>query len=148
MSYLFIFRINSTTYPKEQLFVLEPDFLSATSSNDIGIVIGSSNITQERYCVCENEAGTGEDLDLFYTLQCNLTESTESCLSAMQSQEANENSISAFVTSCSLGYRNKRSIGQVHRIQRRSTSDTDDIIDIQPLEYDDDTNMEVTVCIN
>ncbi|XP_052101114.1 von Willebrand factor D and EGF domain-containing protein-like isoform X2 [Mytilus californianus] len=135
-------RITAIHTPDEQLFIEEPTFLSL----DVGIVIDNVNNTNDnatdRYCVCESQAPRyNGDLDLYNTVQCNLTESTETCSSAGQTG-VNADLIGSFVTSCiTTGYsRKKRSINTGHKIVRRSTSDTDDVLDVKPLEYDDDVN--------
>ncbi|XP_052085191.1 serine-rich adhesin for platelets-like [Mytilus californianus] len=127
--------------PDEQLFIEDPTFLSL----DVGIIIDNENTTNDnatdRYCVCERQApGYNGDLDSYNIVQCNLTESTETCSSAMPT--VNDDSIGSLVTPCiSTSYsRKKRSVNTGHKIVRRSTSDTDDVLDVKPLQYDDDVN--------
>lgn len=127
----------------ESLFIQEPEFLQK-STVDTGFIMNSSTAgSTERYCVCEKQASPADDLDQFYSSQCNLTESTETCSSAQQNY-VDDNTISPFVTICDPSYyRQKRSTE--HRIIRRSLSDTDDISDVKPLEIDDDFSIDPEV---
>ncbi|XP_052074524.1 mucin-5B-like [Mytilus californianus] len=125
-------RIDSLSTPNEQLFIKEPAFLY----DDAVIYMEEStkvNITVSQYCVCDKEAGPTDNLEQFYTVRCNLTESTQHCSSETKE---NDNSVQPFVTSCYYNTRKKRSLS--HRINRRSATYNDDIIDDSPLEYDDD----------
>lgn len=105
------------------------------------------NVTVSKYCVCDKEAGPTDNLEQFYTVRCNLTESTQHCSSETNE---NDNSIQPFVTSCYYNTRKKRSLS--HQINRRSATYNDDVIDDSPLEYDDDIqNTTFTVyitCLN
>ncbi|XP_076099859.1 uncharacterized protein LOC143069213 [Mytilus galloprovincialis] len=133
-------RINSTSMTDESLFIPEPEFLHKLTV-DTGNITNNTSPSNERYCVCEKQASPSEDFSLFYSLQCNLTESTETCSSA---QQVDDNTISPFVTTCVPGYyRVKRSTE--HRLVRRSLSDTDDISDVKPLEFDDDSSVDVEI---
>ncbi|XP_071179457.1 von Willebrand factor D and EGF domain-containing protein-like [Mytilus edulis] len=134
-------RITVIDRPDELLFIEEPTFLYL----DVGVVIDNGNNendnTSDRYCVCESQAPRyNGDLDSHNIVQCNLTESTETCSSAVPTD--NNSLIGSLATPCiSTSYsRNKRSVTTSHKIVRRSTSDSDDVVDVKPLEYDDDVN--------
>ncbi|CAG2226665.1 unnamed protein product [Mytilus edulis] len=125
-------RINSSSSPNEQLFIKEPAFMY----DDVVIYMEENtkvNVTVSKYCVCDKEAGPTDNLEQFYTVRCNLTESTQHCSSETNE---NDNSIQPFVTSCYYNTRKKRSLS--HQINRRSATYNDDVIDDSPLEYDDD----------
>ncbi|CAC5402536.1 unnamed protein product [Mytilus coruscus] len=133
-------RINTTSMIDESLFIQEPEFLHKSADNTGNTSYNTSGST-ERYCVCEKKASPSADLSLFYSVQCNLTESTETCSSAQQNS-VDDNAISSFVTTCVPSYyRVKRSAE--HRLVRRSLSDTDDISDVKPLEFEDDLGIDV-----
>lgn len=131
----------------EQLFVNEPSF----KKQNIVIVDTEENISQingtVQYCVCDQEAKPTDDLDQFYTVQCNLTDSTQYCSSDEQSTSNKDNSIPSFVTSCYTTSRKKRSL--THSIHRRSVTDSDDVIDVPSLEYDEDAlNISLNSTVN
>ncbi|XP_063420083.1 von Willebrand factor D and EGF domain-containing protein-like [Mytilus trossulus] len=131
-------RIDPVAMPDEQLFVNEPSFQrQSIVIIDTGTDENSSQINgTAQFCVCDQEAKPTDDLDQFYTVQCNLTESTQYCSSDEPSTSNKENSIPSFVTSCYTNSRKKRSL--THIIHRRSVSDSDDVIDVPSLEYDED----------
>lgn len=83
------------------------------------------------FCVCEGQENIA-DSELF-TATCNLAESTEFCPPQIESYSDKPNN--AFVTIC---YSNTNGDNDGHKIVRRSISDSDDVIDHVPLEYDDD----------
>ncbi|CAG2213049.1 unnamed protein product [Mytilus edulis] len=107
-------RITAMHTPHEQLFIEEPTFFLL----DVAIVIDNGNNTND------NET----------------TQSTETCSSAVPSD--NNGLVGSLASPCiSTSYsRNKRSVTTSHKIVRRSTSDSDDVVDVKPLEYDDDVN--------
>ncbi|VDI31154.1 Hypothetical predicted protein [Mytilus galloprovincialis] len=133
-------RITAMHTPHEQLFIEEPTFFLL----DVAIVDNGNNTNDNettRYCVCESQPPRyNDDLDSHNIVQCNLTESTETCSSAVTSD--NNGLVGSLATPCiSTSYsRNKRSVTTSHKIVRRSTSDSDDVVDVKPLEYDDDVN--------
>ncbi|XP_052073689.1 von Willebrand factor D and EGF domain-containing protein-like isoform X2 [Mytilus californianus] len=129
-------RIDPIVMKDEQLFVNEPSFQTQSI-----VIIDTPEKTSQtngtaQYCVCDQEAKPTDDLDQFYTVQCNLSESTQYCSSDDQSTSNKDNSIKPFVTSCYTISRKKRSL--THSIHRRSVSDSDDVIDVPSLEYDKD----------
>ncbi|CAC5390460.1 Low-density lipoprotein receptor-related protein 6 [Mytilus coruscus] len=90
----------------------------------------------KRYCVCEREATSTGPLNQFNSLKCNLT--TEFCLSDTG------NAITAFSSICSSNSRKRRSSGIMHKIYRRSTTDSDDVTEFEPLTYNEDVvNTEI-----
>ncbi|VDI64064.1 Hypothetical predicted protein [Mytilus galloprovincialis] len=90
----------------------------------------------KRYCVCERKATSTSPLNHFNSLTCNLT--SEFCLSDTG------NAITAFPSICSSNNRKRRSSDLMHRIYRRSTTDSDDVTEFEPLTYNADVeNSEI-----
>ncbi|CAC5419093.1 unnamed protein product [Mytilus coruscus] len=92
----------------------------------------------KRYCICEKEAKSTDPFNQFNSLECNLT--TEFCSSETR------NAITGFPSICTSGSRKRRSSGLFHRIYRRSTTDSDDVTELEPLTYNEDVlNTEIPV---
>ena len=128
----------------EQLFISEPEF--TINSYTVNTEHAEKAESYPRYCSCEDEAGSTDNFQEFNTVQCNLTETTEFCT---VSSGNNENTINSFYTTCLSSGRRKRST-RPHEIFRRSSidEDNDDVIDFQPLTYDDESgNTDVSVCL-
>lgn len=120
--------------PDEQLFIADPIFLSEDIKEPYSNITTDKNQTLPRFCVCEKKAGQTDDLDFFYTLQCNLTEPAQLCSSALQTTKQ------SFVTSCSKSISGREKRSAHHRIVRRSVDNSDDVIDFVPLEFHDETS--------
>ena len=125
----------------EQLFILEPAFLTEN------YVINTDSAVKDnstRYCVCEDQASSTEPLEDFFTVHCNLTESTEYCSGT---SDTTDNVINAFYTTCVRSTRKRRSIDSKHNLFRRNPNDGDDVVDFKPLSYDDSVNQTETLVI-
>ncbi|CAG2244723.1 unnamed protein product [Mytilus edulis] len=123
----------TTDMTDEQMFVETPTFIS----NSYNIDTYSSeyiNNAGSTYCACEKQVKSTDSFDEFYTVHCNLTESTEYCPS-----KSLDNTVNAYQSSCSRSQTTKRSIGS-REIVRRSTNDNDDVIEFLSLTYDEDIN--------
>lgn len=122
--HFFLYRID----PSESLF----NNFSYILSQDVNDTLDPL----KRYCVCEKEQISTDPLNL----TCSLT--TEFCSSNT------ENVINAFSSICSSNIRNRRSSGLMHKIHRRSTTDSDDVTEFEPLTYNEDVvNTEIPVSI-
>ena len=127
----------------EQLFIETPSFLNTTIGNDYDSLTWADESILQRYCVCEKTAGPTDPVEDFYTLHCNLTDTTQFC-----SEDTKPSKLSPFPTSCFALERNRRSTS-AHSRSRRSTADEgDEAIDFQPLTYADDAlNTDSVVCL-
>ncbi|CAC5412880.1 unnamed protein product [Mytilus coruscus] len=123
----------TTDMTDEQMFVKTPTFVSDSYTIDTysSEYINNAGST---YCACEQQAKSTDSLDEFYTVHCNLTESTEYCPS-----KSLDNTVNAYQTSCSGSKTTKRSISS-REIVRRSTNDNDDVVEFLSLTYDEDVN--------
>ena len=120
----------------EQLFVEMPEFLNSSTTNDS--LINEGNQTTRHYCACEQQAGSTDSIDDFYTVNCNYTETTELCPGNTDSSEKPPNPLQS---SCANVKRQKRSIYLPLQRTRRSainSGDDDDVTDFDSLTYDDD----------
>jgi hypothetical protein len=139
---LFTFRITSVM-TSEQLCIAEPEFLNNQQVIEIDDTVDSGdNITS--YCVCERQTGSSDDLSDFNNVQCNLTESTQYCSGSSQSTEESSGTI---YTSCSSSNRKKKSVSASRTTDSSNPSDSDDVLELKPLIYDDDVNnTDEVVC--
>ena len=118
---------------KEQLFVDAPIFFEVEKG-----LFNEVNTTVQHYCSCEKQAGSTDNVDDFYTLHCNMTETTGICTDNEQPNVASPGPVYNTCADFQLT-RRRRSVISTHIRKRRSISDsTDDIVDIQPLVYDED----------
>ena len=130
----------------EQLFVEMPEFLNSSTTDD-GL-INEGNLTVRHYCACEKQAGSTDSVDDFYTVNCNLTETTEFCPGNSDSTEKPSKPSNPLQSSCSNVERRKRSIYLPFQLFRRSIPDSDegdDVTDFDSLTYDDDAFTETVV---
>lgn len=123
----------------EQLFVNKPSFINDESAYDLENNLSSTNNSSGKtFCRCEDQASSTKLAD-FNNAHCNLTESTEFCLSSSQSG----NQINSYSSACTISKRKRRSVNN-RSLFRRSTADvnieSDDFTDYEPLVYDEDIN--------
>lgn len=142
-------RISPNDIPNEQLFIAEPSYLFniPSSDNDRESNNNKGNSSAVRYCVCEREAGSTDDLGDFSSFHCNLTEPTESCLQSTQSSGTpnGQNTISALPTSCSVTVTRRKRSGLHHHVHRRSLDDSDDVIEPEAIEFDGSVESNSTI---
>lgn len=122
---------------EEQLFVDEPKFNASKNNYQVVFMNDTdSNSNIGRFCTCEDQASSTDSLEDFYTVHCNLTESTEQCSSSDGSSDR-----STQYTSClQPDARQRRSLKYLHTLNKRSLDENDDFVDSQPLSYDEDVN--------
>ncbi|XP_076111119.1 von Willebrand factor D and EGF domain-containing protein-like isoform X1 [Mytilus galloprovincialis] len=121
----------------EQLFTEHPQFERGKQDGYSIVVVDTteSNTHIGRFCACKDQASSTDSVDDFYTLHCNLTESTEQCTESAGSSDG-----AVHYASCSQSFRKKRSLNFANQRRRRSVDEKDDNIDFGSLIYDEDVN--------
>lgn len=128
----------------EQLFTEHPQFERGKQDGYSIVVVDTteSNTHIGRFCACKDQASSTDSVDDFYTLHCNLTESTEQCTESAGSSDG-----AVHYASCSQSFRKKRSLNFANQRRRRSVDEKDDNIDFGSLIYDEDVNdTGIEVC--
>ncbi|CAC5416234.1 unnamed protein product [Mytilus coruscus] len=121
----------------EQLFAEHPQFERGKQDGYSIVVVDNteSNTHIGRFCACKDQASSTDSVDDFYTLHCNLTESTEQC-----SESDGFSDGTVHYASCSESLRKKRSLNFANQRRRRSVDENDDSVDFDSLTYDEDVN--------